>query len=192
MVHSTDGLESIARLDSVEFNHAGQAYKEYRYPIHFHMISNAENSYIKNCVINQSYSRAIGLSGVKNLVVQNNIIYGTAGHGIFTSYGTEQDNLITKNLVIDTRISWVLQESDLNPASFYLTSPRNIITDNRAAGSDSYGFMLDLAENSVGPAYSLDICPVGAQLNIFDDNMAHSNKYGMRINGNYSPRTFEC
>ena len=91
---------SIARIDSVEFNHVGQAAREYKYPIHFHMVDDARFSYIKNCVIKESYARAIGLSGVKNLLVENNVVFDIEGHGILSIYGTEKDNTITQNLVI--------------------------------------------------------------------------------------------
>ena len=149
-------------------------------------------SYIKNCVINQSYNRAIGLSGVNNLLIDNNVVYQATGNAIFTGYGTEKNNTITRNLLIDTRKSWVLQESDIKPASFYLNSPGNTLENNQAAGSDNYGYLFDLKENSEGPLFSLDICPVYAQFGVFNDNVAHSNLQGLSILTNYSPRTFQC
>ena len=193
MVHTTGGASSVARIDSVEFNHVGQAFADYRHPVHFHMVSDARDSFVKNCVITDSYSRAIGLSGVKNLLVENNVIYGSAGHGIFTGYGAESGNTIDSNLIIDTRRSWVLQESDLRPAGIYLTGPRNIVTNNRAAGSDGSGYTYDLLENSVGPQYNPDICPVYAEFGTFAGNVAHScQEHGLLIANNYSPRTYEC
>ena len=139
------------------------------------MTRDSRDSYVKNCVINKSFNRAIGLSGVQNLAVEDNVIYQPQGHGIFTGYGVESDNVIRGNLVIDTRRSWLLQESDIHPAGFYLTSPGNPLTANRAAGSDSHGYQYDLPRYSTGPLFSLDICPAFAQFSTFMDNVAHSN-----------------
>ena len=80
----------------------------------------------------------------------------------------------------------------MTAASFYMTSPRNTLTNNVAAGSESYGFEYDLWANGQGPLFSTDICPKYTQLGVFQDNDAHSNKYGFYIAGEYSPRTFPC
>jgi hypothetical protein len=66
------------------------------------------------------------------------------GHTIFIEDAIETKNIIDGNLVIKTNRSWSLLNVDQTPASFWITNPDNTIINNRAAGSDRYGFWFDL------------------------------------------------
>jgi hypothetical protein len=49
MMHS-DGDESlIGRFSNVEVRHAGQGFRLGRYPVHFHMIGEVRNSFVRSC-----------------------------------------------------------------------------------------------------------------------------------------------
>lgn len=65
------------------------------------------------------------------------------GHSIFIEDAAETNCLIENNLIIQTKRSWSLLNTDQTPASFWLTHPDNQIRNNRAAGSDRYGFWYD-------------------------------------------------
>lgn len=89
--------------------------------------------------------------------------------------------------------SWSLLNTDQTPAAFWITHPDNIFRRNHAAGSDRYGFWFDTQTHSMGPSFSLDICPENSRLGEFTDNVAHSvGRYGLRIFHNLNPREFPC
>ena len=180
---ASPGDESVVgRIENWEFTDVGQAFKLGRYPIHFHMIGTVTKSYIKNNAIHQTYNRAITIHGVHYLKIINNVAYKNMGHAIFIEDAAETKNLIDGNLVVDTRASDSLLNTDQTPASFWITHPDNILRNNHAAGSDRYGYWYDLQVNSIGPSFDPNICPENSKLGEFRDNVAHSNgRYGLRI-----------
>ena len=194
MAHSDTGDDSsIARISYTEVRQAGQAYNVGRYPIHFHLIGNVRESYVYGNAVHHTYNRAITIHGVHYLKVQHNVAYWTKGHTIFIEDGIETHNVIEDNLVISTRRSTALLDTDQTPASFWITNPNNIWRRNHAAGSDRYGFWFDLREHPTGPSATDSVCPRGVQLGEFTDNVAHSNvRYGLRIFHELSPRTYPC
>ena len=64
--------------------------------------------------------------------------------------GIETSNLIEGNLGILTRASNALLNSDTTPATFWVTNPNNTVRNNRAAGSEGYGFWYRLPDNPEG------------------------------------------
>jgi hypothetical protein len=46
-------------------------------------------------------------------------------------------------------------------ASFWITNPLNMVSNNHAAGSDFYGFWYEIKPNPDGPSATSDICPPG-------------------------------
>lgn len=65
------------------------------------------------------------------------------GHTIFVEDAAETNNLIENNLVIMTKASFSLLNTDQTPACFWITHPNNILRGNHAAGSDRYGYWYD-------------------------------------------------
>lgn len=54
--------------------------------------------------------------------------------------------------------------------------------NNRAAGSEWYGFWYEIKPHPDGPSSSSDICPPRIPLQEFTDNWAHSNgRFGLRV-----------
>lgn len=131
---------------NVEFTQVGQAFQLGRYPIHFHMIGTAHDSYIKQNSIHESYNRGTTLHGVKYLTVESNVYYNVMGHTVFIEDASERKNIIKDNLVINTLESWSLLNTDQTPASFWITHPDNQFIGNHAAGSNRYGFWFDLQD----------------------------------------------
>ena len=78
-------------------------------------------------------------------------------HAYFIEDAIEINNFLDGNLAILTKKSWSLLNTDLTPASFWITFPNNIFRNNHAAGSDSYGYWFDLFPTSRGPSYSTTI-----------------------------------
>lgn len=115
------------------------------------------------------------------------------GHTVFMMDGAEKKNLIDSNLVILTKKSMSLLNSDQTPASFWIPHPDNVFRNNHAAGSERFGFWFEPQEHPTGESYDVNMCPMNSKLGEFNDNVAHSNGwYGLRIYHRYFPRTFAC
>lgn len=180
MLHSVGDDSLTGRIENAEFRQVGQAFQLGRYPIHFHMIGDVLNSYVKSNSIHHTYNRAVTIHGVHYLKILNNLAYRTMGHTFFIEDAVETHNQLEDNLSIQTMRSWSLLNTDQTPAAFWITNPNNIFRRNRAAGSDRYGFWFDTQVHSMGPSFSEDVCPENERLGEFKDNVAHSmGRYGL-------------
>lgn len=107
------------------------------------MIGNVYQSYVRNNAIWQTWNRAVTIHGIHYLRVQNNVAYKNMGHAFFIEDAAETNNLIENNLIVDTRRSWSLLNTDQTPASIWIAHPNNIFRGNHAAGSDRYSYWYD-------------------------------------------------
>ena len=112
MFAHTDGKHTYAKIENIEMVDVGQSFQLRRYPIHFHMLGNVADSYVKGNSIHDSYSRLITVHGVRYLHVKDNVGVNAMGHNIFVEDGKEYNNIIEHNLVLQTRISWSLLTTD--------------------------------------------------------------------------------
>ena len=158
-------------VESVEFNRMGQNLTLARYPIHWHLIGDAQGQYIKNASLHDTYNRCVTVHGTNFLRVENNVTYNTVGHCFFLEDGAEHGNEFVHNLAIQTKCHTskacvptalgpsgetstrgtggqqskdVLLPSDNTVASYWITNPDNTFRDNVAAGSDMNGFWMSL------------------------------------------------
>jgi cell migration-inducing and hyaluronan-binding protein len=166
-------------VDGVELNRMGQNMHLARYPIHWHLIGDAQGQYIKNSAIHDTYSRCVTVHGTNYLSVENNVTYNNIGHCFFLEDAVEHGNQFVHNLGILTKChpdapcvptnlapfgqssasnfdtagqnaKDILLPSDNTAATFWITNPDNIYRDNVAAGSDSTGFWFALPEHPTG------------------------------------------
>ncbi len=164
-------------VDGVELNRMGQNMHLARYPIHWHLIGDAQGQYIKNSAIHDTYSRCVTVHGTNYLSVENNVTYNNIGHCFFLEDGVEHGNQFVHNLGILTKChpdspcvptnlaaagesrpagrngqnaKDILLPSDNTAATFWITNPDNVYRDNVAAGSDSNGFWMSLPEHPTG------------------------------------------
>ena len=178
----------IARIEGVEFQNVGQKQRLRRYPVHFHMEGAAPDSYLRRSSIHDSFNRCVTIHGTQQLRVQNNVCYNHLGHGFFLEDGSETDNVITGNLGLGTqKVEDGLLPSDERPATFWITNPDNIVRNNVAAGSDSFGFWYALPEHPTGLSGSESIWPRRTPLASFRGNVAHSNG-DTGLNVDHGPR----
>jgi cell migration-inducing and hyaluronan-binding protein len=174
-------------IEGVELNRMGQNMHLARYPIHWHLIGDAQGQYIKNSAIHDTYSRCVTVHGTNYLDVENNVTYNNIGHCFFLEDGVEHDNEYVHNLGILTKChpdapcvptnlapfgatsngrnfdtagqnaKDILLPSDNTAATFWITNPDNIYRDNVAAGSDSTGFWYALPQNGTGKFENTEI-----------------------------------
>ncbi len=90
-------------VDGVELNRMGQNMHLARYPIHWHLIGDAQGQYIKNSAIHDTYSRCVTVHGTNYLDVENNVTYNNIGHCFFLEDGVEHGNQFVHNLGILTK-----------------------------------------------------------------------------------------
>ncbi len=164
-------------VEGVELNRMGQNMHLARYPIHWHLIGDAQGQYIKNSAIHDTYSRCVTVHGTNFLDIENNVTYNNIGHCFFLEDGVEHGNQFVHNLgmltkchpdapCVATRLAAagesrpaggngqnakdILLPSDNTASTFWITNPDNIYRDNVAAGSDSNGFWMSLPEHPTG------------------------------------------
>src|ERR1700723_2770690 len=166
-------------VDGVELNRMGQNMHLARYPIHWHLIGDAQGQYIKNSAIHDTYSRCVTVHGTNNVRVENNVAYNNIGHCYFLEDGVEHGNKYLRHLAILTKChpdapcvgtnlgpfgaeggknfdttgqnaKDILIPSDNTASTFWITNPDNIYRDNVAAGSDATGFWFALPEHPTG------------------------------------------
>ena len=183
---------SIGRITYSEFKYVGQGRIIGRYPIHFHQVDDASDSFVIGNSVHDSFARVVAIHNTHFLRVQRNVGYRVYGHNYFIEDGIETNNLLEENLGISTIQIWTLINTDVTAATFWITNPNNIVRRNRAAGGDWFGFWYQLENRATGASSNPDVCPDGIPLGIFKDNVAHSyNAFGLRIY-EYVPRQFPC
>lgn len=200
-------------VSGVEFNRMGQHMHLARYPIHWHLVGDAQGQYIENSAIHDTFSRCVTVHGTHNLRVENNVAYNNVGHCYFMEDGIETGNQIVRNLGMMTKChptrpcnptnafnfspegqqaDDVLIPSDNTVSTFWITNPDNIIRDNVAAGSEQIGFWLAFPEHPTGQFEGTEISrntwPRRTQLREFSGNVAHSNFDALMFDRGPSPQ----
>ncbi len=175
-----DGAEQY--IQGAEFYRMGQEDILGRYPIHWHMLGEAEGQYVEGVSVHHSYQKGSTIHGTSNIRYEDNVIYDHVGHGVFLEDGSENNNQFIGNLVFNTRMSETgepIPTDGDHVSSYWIENPNNVFIGNHAAGSESNGFWIfegnihGLSEDTyVGDAGDL------ADL-IFIDNTAHSSQGGL-------------
>src|SRR5687767_512622 len=132
-------------VEGVEFNRMGQNMTLARYPIHWHLIGNAQGQYIKNASLHDTYNRCVTVHGTNFLRVENNVTYNTVGHCFFLEDGIEHGNEFIKNLAIQTKCHPTL---DCVPTNLAANGER----DSRYANRQAYREMSFHSGNTLLPS----------------------------------------
>ena len=90
-------------VSGVEFNRMGQNLQLARYPIHWHLVGDAQGQYVKNSAFHDTYNRCVTVHGTNFVHVENNVTYNTVGHCFFLEDGIEHGNEFVHNLAIQTK-----------------------------------------------------------------------------------------
>ncbi|KAK7090198.1 cell surface hyaluronidase-like [Littorina saxatilis] len=187
-------------IEGAELYHMGQQGYLGSYPIHFHMCDNANGTWARDNSIHHTFQRCVTIHGTDEVEVSSNVCYDHLGHGYFLEDSVEQNNIIDHNLGLLTRHGSVLL-SDSKPewcaedypkedftsncgdvATFWLTHPNNVVTNNAAAGGVSHGFMYVFADVPLGPSFERQLILKNVKkhsarssgIKLFSNNTAHS------------------
>ena len=117
-------------VEGVEFNRMGQNMTLARYPIHWHLVGDAQGQYIRNASIHDTYNRCVTVHGTNFLRVENNVTYNTVGHCFFLEDGIEHGNEFIRNLAIQTKCHTTL---DCVPTNLAANGERDSTYANRQA-----------------------------------------------------------
>jgi hypothetical protein len=90
-------------VSGVELRRMGQHLTLARYPVHWHLVGDADGQYIRNASIHDTYNRCVTVHGTNNLRIENNVTYNTVGHCFFLEDGIETGNQYVRNLAIQTK-----------------------------------------------------------------------------------------
>ena len=194
VLHSRGDNSLIGRFSYTEHRNVGQGLKLGKYPIHFHMVGSVTKSFIRGVSVHHAFNRAITIHGVNHLRVQDNVVFDTRGHAIFSEDGTEIENVIERNVVMVVRPVWSLLTVDQSPACFWIVNPWNYVRNNIAAGSSHYGFWYRALEHPDGVSGQenrddgIVTCPNRSPLLQFEGNIAHSTgKFGLKVTQYVAP-----
>ena len=135
---------------------------------------------MRHNLLHALYNRAVNVREVSHLRVVGNVVHTVIGHSVMLQTGTEVKCSITGNLVLDTREAIAGLNSELTPASYYISNLDNVVADNSAAGGIGYGFWVSPETDGVRGLYGAVHCPHGEQAapGAFANNVAHSNWMG--------------
>jgi G8 domain len=176
----------IQTIVGVDLQNFGQQGILGRYPIHFHFCNDIPGSIVSKNTIRQSNQRCVVVHGTNKLRIEENVAFDTKGHCYMTEDGMEMHNEFIRNLGAQTGIPTTIipddgsngQETDGQPATFWITSPTNSWVGNVAAGSEHSGYWFEPKLRGTRASAFPGLDPQYAPLILFQDNVAHSNSAG--------------
>ncbi|MCA9161354.1 MAG: G8 domain-containing protein [Planctomycetales bacterium] len=141
-------------ISYARFAHLGKEGVLGRYAIHFHLIGDTmRGSQVLGAAIVDSHNRWITIHGTEYLLVRDCIGYRSVGHGYFLEDGTEQFNLLDRNLGVQAfrgkRLPGQVLPFDPNDGgAFWWANGRNSLTRNVTCENDEYGYRYDSQRRS--------------------------------------------
>ena len=187
-------------ISYARFAHLGKEGVLGRYPIHFHLVEDTmRGSGVLGAAIVDSGNRWVTIHGTQYLVVRDCVGYRSVGHGFFMEDGTEEFNLLDRNLGVQAvrgkRLPKQVLGFDPNEgAAFWWANGRNSLTRNVSCENDEYGFRYDSQSTRSFDSRLAVRTPSGGEEKVdirtlpfyrFEANEAHTEGvYGMTFAGN--------
>jgi hypothetical protein len=137
---------SLGGISYAEFRHLGKEGVLGKYPIHFHLVKGSmRGSGVVGASIWDSHNRWVTIHGTDYLLVRDCVGYRSVGHGFFLEDGTEQYNLLDRNLAVQAFAGRPLPDQVLpfdenEGAGFWWANGRNTFTHNVSCESQGYGY----------------------------------------------------
>jgi len=144
--HTMYHYGSTGGISYAELRHLGKDGVLGKYAIHFHRVRDTmRGSGVTGASIWDSHNRWITIHGTDHLLIRDCVGYRSNGHGFFLEDGTEQWNVLDRNLAVQAFNSAPLPKQVLpfdpnDGAGFWWSNGRNTFTRNVACENDRYGF----------------------------------------------------
>lgn len=124
MSNQIDDLNTFIHAEQTEFFRMGQAFRLGRYAVHLHLHGESPSTKFLGNAFHRTYNRAVALHASHFTTVRDNVAYDVMGHTYFLEDGIEEGHVFDNNVAIWTRSSSSLLNSDVFPASFWITNPK--------------------------------------------------------------------
>jgi hypothetical protein len=142
-------LRSSARIRGVEFRRMGQFNRLGRYPIHWHLNDLSAGDFLRHSSFHSNPQRAIVVHGSDEVLIADNAVLGSIGHGYVVEDGSERRNRFERNLGLGTEPAsftapGLMDQNDQHAATFWLRTAAVTLLDNAAAGGQHAGIWFDM------------------------------------------------
>ena len=152
--HTMYHCDSAGGISYAEFRHLGKEGVLGKYSIHFHLVGDTmRGSGVVGASIWDSHNRWVTIHGSDHLLVRDCVGYQSVGHGFFLEDGTEQYNVLDRNLAVQAFGGKPLPKQALafdhnEGAGFWWANGRNTLTRNVSCENDRYGYRFEIARDS--------------------------------------------
>jgi hypothetical protein len=146
MVHK----HSAGSLAYASFRHLGKEGLLGKYAIHYHLCGDTmRGSSVIGCSVVDSHNRWLVIHGTDYMLVRDCVGYKSIGHGYFLEDGTEQYNVLDRNLAVQAFAGKPLPKQALpfdknEGAGFWFANARNTFTRNVSCENQRYGFFFEM------------------------------------------------
>ena len=145
---------STGGLSYAEFRHLGKEGILGKYPVHFHLLRDSmRGAHILGLAIWDSHNRFMAVHATDYLLVRDCVGYQSVGHGFFLEDGTEQYNILDRNLAVQAYRGKRLKDQALpfdpnDGAGFWWANGRNTLVRNVSCENDEYGYRFEITKAS--------------------------------------------
>lgn len=186
--HTMYHKHSAGSLAYAEFRHLGKENLLGKYAIHYHLVGDTmRGSSVVGVSVWDSHNRWIVIHGADHMLVRDCVGYKSIGHGYFLEDGTEQYNVLDRNLAVQAFAGQPLPKQILpfdnnDGAGFWWANARNTFTRNVSCENQRYGFFYEMSTKRFDTVLPLRM-PDGSvkkhdvrhiPIFRFEDNEAHS------------------
>lgn len=140
-------------VDGTELFRMGQTNVLGRYPVHFHLLGDCPECYVRDSSFHHSFYRCVSIHGTNQMTLSENVAYDVTGYCYYLEDGVEEENTFSFNLAAfihsigpeppggNGQTTDYYQESsvltlpaDVTASGFYITNVHNNLIGNSASG----------------------------------------------------------
>ena len=196
---SDHGLHTIAAFGAVgdmsyaRVERGGQRGVLGRYPLHLHHAKDCPDCSFVGMAVHGSSQRGLVVHGTHRSFVDQNILYGVKGAGIYVEDGNEMFNTISNNVNLCPSKGFCQQTGTDNPQSddlqqsgLWSVSNTNDFIGNRMINHwNGFSTQTSAFPNGRGPSTGT-LCTMHAPYGRIEGNVCHSNEnFGLNLDRNY-------
>jgi hypothetical protein len=133
-------------------------------------------------------NRCITVHSTDNAIIEDNACFDIIGHAFFLENAVEVGNKFYRNLGMLVHKGKLLP-SDTQPTTFWITNANNTLQGNIASGSANTCFWYLANISPLNENADMDRKPYLAPFGVFQNNVGHTCRVGLRFDEGISPIT---